>query len=191
MNPNEFFKLNLRPGDRVQVRLGSSNAVEAFFDGYKTFGNHILRDPQYDLFPVFRAVSKNGKMLPQSPWEGHSTGEGFSSITSCRKIESANVPATPNGIPVNPPGNEETVEILLSDTSFPKAFQAKLDELMEQNAFPSKEEAIRYLRTTPIVLELYYEKDNGLFAVETDALDACPEDIKSPYTGTPFTEENI
>ncbi len=85
MNAKEFFSLGLKPGDRVSVALRTDTPVEAFFDGYKTFGNHILRYPDYDLFPVFRAVSKNDKMLPQSPWEGHGTGEGFWAITSCRK----------------------------------------------------------------------------------------------------------
>ena len=85
MTPKQFFSLGLEPRDRVIVALREGDPVEAFFDGYKTFGNHILRNPYYDLFPVFRAVSKNGKMLPQSPWKGHGAGEGFWAITSCRK----------------------------------------------------------------------------------------------------------
>lgn len=87
MTPQEFFALGLRPGDKVKVTLGKSKPVDAFFDGFKTFGERILRDPDYDLFPVFRAVSKNGRMLNNAPWPGHSTGEGFSSITACKKIK--------------------------------------------------------------------------------------------------------
>jgi hypothetical protein len=54
-----------------------------------------------------------------------------------------------------------------------------VDELMEEGAFNTREEAERWVETTPIVLEVMYEKHNGLFAVESDAIEAG---IYSPYS---------
>lgn len=92
----------------------------------------------------------------------------------------------PDGvIMMHPASNIETVTIRLTD--YPVAMKNKLDELMEEGAFDSREEAERYLRQTPIVLEVYYEKGQGLFAVESDALDGGA-DICSPYTRKPLVE---
>ncbi len=90
---------------------------------------------------------------------------------------------------LNPDDKIETIEVILTEDKYPIAYKNKLDELMEQKAFPSRKEAIRWLSKTPIVLELYYEKHSGLFAVESGALEANPESIRSPYSGEPFTEE--
>lgn len=84
MTPKEFFSLGLKPGDRVTVAIGRCAPVPAFFDGYKTY-TRIIRNPEWDLFPIFRAVSRKGKMLPSAPWNGKTTGEPFSNIVSCRK----------------------------------------------------------------------------------------------------------
>ena len=78
-------------------------------------------------------------------------------------------------------GQEETISVLLTRKSFPIAFQNKLNELMEQGAFDSEEEATRWIESTPIVLEIMYEKDSGLFAVEAEAIE-CGSAI-SPYSG--------
>lgn len=180
MTSKEFFSLGLIPGDRVTVTLQGESPVEAFFDGLRTYGSAILRNLDWDLYPVFRAVSKSGKMLTRTPFDRnrHNCSVALSIIQS---IERPGI-----YFDVHPAASEETVEVLLSDASFPKAFQAKLDELMEQQAFPSREEAVRYLRTTPVVLELYYEKDHGLFAVESEALDTTFPDVHSPYSGKPL-----
>lgn len=89
-------------------------------------------------------------------------------------------------IPLAPAGSEETIQVYLNEETFPTAFKAKLEELIEQGF--SEEDARRWLLSTPIVLELYYEKDSGLFAVESEALESCPESIHSPYSGVPFKE---
>lgn len=89
-------------------------------------------------------------------------------------------------IPLAPAGSEETIQVRLTEETFPTAFKAKLAELIGQGL--SEEDARRWLLSTPIVLELYYEKDSGLFAVESDALESCPESIRSPYSGVPFKE---
>ena len=80
----------------------------------------------------------------------------------------------------NKAGQEETIGVLLTRRTFPIAFQNKLNELMEQGAFDSEEEATRWIETNPIILEIMYEKDSGLFAVESEAIESG--DIVSPYT---------
>jgi hypothetical protein len=81
----------------------------------------------------------------------------------------------------NKVGQEETIGVLLTRKSFPIAFQNKLNELMEQGAFDSEEEATRWIESNPIVLEIMYEKHSGLFAVESEAIESGG--IVSPYSG--------
>ena len=78
-------------------------------------------------------------------------------------------------------GQEETIEVLLTRRTFPIAFQNKLNELMEQGAFDNEEDATKWIESTPIVLEIMYEKDNGLFAVESEAIEC--DTLVSPYSG--------
>lgn len=89
---------------------------------------------------------------------------------------------TPKGtIIAAPAGEEETIDILLSEGQFPNARKAKLEELLEENVFDSREKAERWLDRTPICLELIYEKGLGLFAAESDAIESCS--LLSPYSG--------
>ena len=81
----------------------------------------------------------------------------------------------------NKVGEEETISVLLTRRTFPIAFQNKLNELMEQGAFDNEEEATKWIEHTPIVLEIMYEKDNGLFAVESEAIEC--DTLVSPYSG--------
>lgn len=84
----------------------------------------------------------------------------------------------------------ESIEILLDKNKFPIAFKNKVDELVEQGAFNTREEAEKWVSETPIELELYYDKDKGLFGVESGAVESgC---IYSPYDAEmciPFCEE--
>lgn len=74
----------------------------------------------------------------------------------------------------------ECIDVLLTPEKYPIAFKNKVDELMEQEAFDTKEEAEHWVRTTPIGLEIFYEKHSGLFAIESDAVESgC---CTSPYT---------
>ena len=86
---------------------------------------------------------------------------------------------------LNPTNKIETNEVTLTEDKYPIAYKNKLDELMEQGAFPSRKEAIRWLSKTPIVLELYYEKHSGLFAVESEACESSH--LFSPYSMEPLT----
>lgn len=81
----------------------------------------------------------------------------------------------------NKVGQEETIEVLLTRRTFPIAFQNKLNELMEQGAFDNEEDATKWIESTPIVLEIMYEKHSGLFAVESEAIESGG--IVSPYSG--------
>ena len=78
------------------------------------------------------------------------------------------------------PGFEEVIEVLLTPTRFPIAYKNKVDELMEQGAFDNREEAERWVQTTPICLEIIYEKHSGLFAVESEAIES--NSCSSPYS---------
>ena len=81
----------------------------------------------------------------------------------------------------NKVGQEETIGVLLTRKTFPIAFQNKLNELMEQGAFDNEEDATKWIESSPIVLEIMYEKDNGLFAVESEAIEC--DTLVSPYSG--------
>ena len=81
----------------------------------------------------------------------------------------------------NKAGEEEIIEVLLTRRTFPIAFQNKLNELMEQGAFDNEEDATKWIESNPIVLEIMYEKDSGLFAVESEAIESGT--LVSPYSG--------
>lgn len=78
-------------------------------------------------------------------------------------------------------GKEETIEIYLSKDKTPIAYKEKVEELREQGM--TLEEAEEFVNETPFVLEIYYEKSQGLFALESDFVGNCTEDVRSPYTG--------
>lgn len=88
-------------------------------------------------------------------------------------------------IEVNDKFHIESVNIQLSRDKTPIAFKNKLNELMEQGCFETEEEAIEFIESAPIKMELYYEKGHGLIMVESEALDNN-WDVFSPYTKEPF-----
>jgi hypothetical protein len=91
-------------------------------------------------------------------------------------------------IKVNSPEQYESFMIILNENKYPIAHQKKLEELMEQGAFESVEAAKEWINTTPIELELYYEKNSGLFAVEAEAVESISHTLCSPYTQAEFEE---
>lgn len=91
-------------------------------------------------------------------------------------------------IKVNPAEQYEKFMIILDEKKYPIAHQMKLEELMEQGAFRSEAEAKEWINSTPIELELYYEKHSGLFAVEAEAVEDIPHTLCSPYTKAEFEE---
>lgn len=87
---------------------------------------------------------------------------------------------------INSDDTYESVMITLTPTGFPKAFKSKVDELMEEGVFDNREEAEAWVMDAPIELELYYEKGNGLFGVESGFVESVSE-FTSPY-GTTYKE---
>lgn len=70
--------------------------------------------------------------------------------------------------------------IKLTKERFPKAFAAKVEELLEEKVCSTQEEAEAVVRDMEFELEIYYEKGTGLFAVESEAVESGT--IYSPYT---------
>ena len=68
---------------------------------------------------------------------------------------------------------------------YPKALENKVQEWLEEGNAETREQAESYLRYTNIQLEVYYEKGQGMFCVESDALDGGA-DLVSPYTRKPI-----
>lgn len=68
----------------------------------------------------------------------------------------------------------------LTREKFPKAYQAKVEELLEQNVCETEAEAEALIKDMVFELEVYYEKGTGLFAVESEAVESGT--IYSPYT---------
>ena len=77
----------------------------------------------------------------------------------------------------------ESTIIRLSKNRYPIAYQAKLEELVEQNCYDSIEKAESDNPYFDIELEMYYDKHHGLYAVESGAIESNAERICSPYTG--------
>lgn len=73
----------------------------------------------------------------------------------------------------------EVIEVILNRYKNPISFKNKVDELMEQGAFDTREDAEKWVEETPIILELMYEKHSGLFAVESESIESG---VYSPYS---------
>ena len=78
-----------------------------------------------------------------------------------------------------PISQTETFDVILNRHKNPISFKNKVDELMEEGVFDTREEAEKWVENTPITLELMYEKGFGLFAVESEAIGG---DVYSPYS---------
>lgn len=75
---------------------------------------------------------------------------------------------------------ESIGKITLTKEKYPIAFNAKVEELLEEGVETNREEAERLVSNMEIELEIYYEKGTGLFAVESEAVESGT--IYSPYT---------
>lgn len=75
---------------------------------------------------------------------------------------------------------ESIGKITLTKEKFPIAFNAKVEELLEEGVETNRKDAERLVSQMEIELEIYYEKGTGLFAVESEAVESGT--IYSPYT---------
>jgi hypothetical protein len=90
---------------------------------------------------------------------------------------------------LNNSDNYEPIMVTLSDFENPIAYNNKITELVNQELFPTIELAKKVFPKFEIELELYYEKDCGLFAVESGAVESGT--IYSPYSKDLGEEEEI
>ena len=86
-------------------------------------------------------------------------------------------------IKANPADKYENFVVRLSRHNNPIAYQAKLEELVEQELYKTINDAEIDNPYIDIELEMYYDKHHGLFAVESGAIESDAESICSPYTG--------
>jgi len=73
----------------------------------------------------------------------------------------------------------ESINILLDKHKHPIAFENRVQSLV--NSGLTRKEALDFVRTTAIELELYYDKDAGLFGMEAEAVESGT--IYNPYSG--------
>lgn len=82
------------------------------------------------------------------------------------------------------PNDPEIVYVHLNETKHPTAYNAMKKNLVDNGL--SEVDAEKVIREG-IELELIYEQGQGLFAVESEAIDT----IVSPYTSTPLKPEDL
>ena len=75
----------------------------------------------------------------------------------------------------------EPITIRIDKNVAPIAYNNKIEELVEQGAYPTKEDAEKDNPYFVMDCELYYEKEYGLFAVESGAVESGT--VYSPYNG--------
>jgi hypothetical protein len=80
----------------------------------------------------------------------------------------------------------EYLNVYLTEDLFPKAFGAKLKELI--GCEMTEQEARKHIGRTALQMELYYSPDSGLFMVESEAVEGGT--IINPYTGKELEEED-
>lgn len=86
-----------------------------------------------------------------------------------------------NMVKLNNSDEYESIGVIkLTKEKFPKAFKAKVEELLEEGVCETEEEAENVVKDIEFELEVYYEKGTGLFAVESEAVESGT--IYSPYT---------
>ena len=76
--------------------------------------------------------------------------------------------------------NGEVIAFRLSKELTPIAFNNKVEELLEEGACETREEAEKYVSSMAFDMEIYYQKGCGLFAVEQGAVESGT--VYSPYT---------
>ena len=78
------------------------------------------------------------------------------------------------------PTEPETIEVYLTKEHTPVAYERKIKELLDSGAVNSREDAEGWLENVPFQLELIYDINSGLFALESAALES--NICYSPYS---------
>lgn len=133
--------------------------------------------------PSMESYARHGSRGEPETFETSEDGTRFIvQFSGPMAVEVSDAEAPEGTIIAAPAGEEETVDILLSEGRFPRTRAAKIEELVEEGAVNNRQEAERLLDHNPICLELIYEKGCGLFAVETEAVESAGC-ATSPYSG--------
>jgi len=82
--------------------------------------------------------------------------------------------------------NAEIVRISLDRNKYPIAFENRVKSLMDSGLDRADSEKSA---SKPIVLEILYDPDCGLFALESEAIDSITE-FFNPYTGESIEVED-
>jgi hypothetical protein len=77
----------------------------------------------------------------------------------------------------------ESINVVITKDRYPILYRRKIEELVEQKAYETIEDAEIDNPRFEIELELYYDKEWGLYGVESEAISSSAESICSPYTG--------
>jgi hypothetical protein len=80
---------------------------------------------------------------------------------------------------INSPDLVETIDFYLDPIKHPLAYNAKLKELIECGM--TEKEAMRHLQNNPVLLELYYSSNQGLFMIESEFIEV--DEPYNPYDG--------
>lgn len=91
---------------------------------------------------------------------------------------------------INKDEKYEPINVVLTKEKTPIAYNNKIKELVAEGCYNNIEEAENDNAMFEIELELYYDQHNGLFAVETEAVDSLRDTLVSPYTGENMIVEN-
>jgi hypothetical protein len=92
-------------------------------------------------------------------------------------------------VKLNNADNYEPIMVVLTEDKYPIAYNNKIQEFVEQEVYDTIENAKKENPRIEIELELYYEKEYGLFAVESGAVESGT--IYSPYSQELCDESGI
>jgi hypothetical protein len=81
----------------------------------------------------------------------------------------------------------DVIELYIEPEKMPEVYRRKKHELIHSGM--TEDEADKHILTTPIVLEIFYDIDRGLFGVESGACESC--EIYNPYTGREIPNDNL
>lgn len=82
----------------------------------------------------------------------------------------------------------DVLDVYLSPDEYPETYKKKHTELV-QSCGMTEREATELLKKSPIQLELFYSMDQGLFAVESEAVECTS--IYNPYNGAEIPNDNL
>ena len=85
-----------------------------------------------------------------------------------------------------PAQEAETIDVLLSPNRHPIAFERKVRCMMTSGL--TRPEAEAHVLVTPLQLEIFYDVGQGLFALESEAIESIT--VFNPYTGDEVPKED-